>query len=278
MKPLKIFLSLFLAVLLFYLLTDGGDDPFRKRVRIVVKTDTPISVTVDYKVKDTEYKIDKHIKNVKKIYIPHKSKDLKISLKEAVATNVELSIEDKKIVVDASKSPILYENTDVHKGSRYLEKTYFCYIVIALFAVFFYFCDRYEGRERNGKIMENINFFRIFFALFVSIEHGQAPFGFNIMPNNIMFAECFIIISGLFLFLTTKFETTSFIDYFRKRFVRLFPSFFVVCLIYLFVLHKYDVFSMMKKILTVSLATPQPISHLGLSLSFSGPIACCFVF
>ena len=200
MNLLKIVLSLFLAVFLFYLLTAGGEDLFRKRVKIVVKTDNPISITVDYKAKDTEYKIDKHIKNVKKIYIPNKSKDLKISLKDGVASNIELSIEDKKVVVDASKSPILYENSDIHRGSRYFEKTYFCYIVIALFAVFFYFCDRYEGRERNGKIMENINFLRIFFALYVSVEHGQWAFHFKIMPNNVAFAECFIIMSGLFYF------------------------------------------------------------------------------
>ena len=262
MKIFKIVLPVFLAVFLFYLLTAGGEDPFRRRVKIVVKVDNPISITVGYKAKDTEYKIDKHIKNVKKIYIPNKSKDLKISLKDGAASNIELLIEDKKVVVDASKSPILYENSDIHRGSRYFEKTYLCYIAIALFTVFFYFCDRYKERERNGKIMENINFLRIFFALYVSVEHGQTSFNFNIMPNGVMFAECFIIISGLFLFLTSKFETTNFIDYFRKRFVRLFPSFFVVCMIYLFVIHNYDLFSMIKKLLTVSLATPLPISRI----------------
>lgn len=225
--------NIYVLILSFFIvLALCTDDPFRRQVKIEIQTQTPITVLLKYNTQSTNN--IEHIKNVsksKKIFLPKKIKDLTITLIEiedlTKKKNIILKIDDKNKIINTN-SNIIYQTNDTIRGHRYIEKMLPFFTCFTLICLFLFISQSYNPIEREGKIVANINFLRIFFALLVSLEHLSGSINHQIFQLNIFFAECFIIISGFILFLTTNFETTSFTNYFTKRFIRLFPSFFIV--------------------------------------------------
>ena len=216
------------------------DDPFRRQVKIEIQTQTPITILLKY---NTQYVNNvEHIKKIsksKKIFLPKKIKDLTITLTEITdptkKENIILKIDNKNKIINTNND-VLYQTNDTIRGHRYIEKMlpFFAYFIMV--CLFLFFSQSYNPPEREGKVVANINFLRISFALLVSLGHLSGNINHRIFQLNITFAECFIMISGFILFLTTNFETTSFKSYFTKRFIRLFPSYlFVIFIIFPFI-------------------------------------------
>ena len=192
---------------------------------------------------------------------------LNIENKEKIG-NILIKIENKKTTNNDGN--ILYQNIKKIKGRIHLQKIAPFFIYFLIFSVFLFLSRNFSPKIRETKIISNINFLRVFFAIIVSLSHSRIiTSGYTLLASNVWFAECFIIISGFILFSTGKFNDNDFKTYVSKRFVRLFPSFFVVvCLLFPFISDIYHFtsgpehfmqtkFYILTKLSTLSLLIPK---------------------
>lgn len=278
-KLLKFFkdFSIYFYILIFsYILTISvyNNDPFRRQVKVNIKTKTPIGLSLKYSDKNNNnYEKIKVIKDKKTIFLPNKI-NLKITLlnieDEKQKNDILLKIEKSNISLNTSNK-ILYQSDKLIRGSRHIEKIFPFFVYFFIINVFLIFANNFTPKIRDTKIISNVNFLRVFFAIIVSLSHYSAVLtpGHNLLATNVWFAECFIIISGFILFFTANFKDTDFKAYFSKRFIRLFPSFFVViCLLFPFVSDIYHFtsgqyhfvqtkFYILTKLSTLSLLMPK---------------------
>ena len=241
----KIKNNIYILILSFFIvLALCKDNPFARQLQVEIQTQTPITVLLKY---NTQY--TNNIQNVQKIFkskqifLPEKIKDLTITLTEITdptqKENIILKIDNENKTINTNND-VLYQTNDTIIGHRYVGTMIPFFIYFIIVYLFLFFAQSYNPPKREGKIVANINFLRIFFALLVSVEHLTYYVNQKFIPLFISFSECFIMISGFILFLTTNFETTSFKSYFTKRFIRLFPSYlFVVIIIFPFIADTY---------------------------------------